>query len=410
MSGGGKPFQVLCVEDEKKLSGDLSNLVPTLDPKRFGQEFNSVIVDPVADQATAEAAVSKAITTGQLYSLVLLDLRYPVRPHEQVDMREYAGLKWLGELRRKLPNALIVVLTAHHHDEYLDIARKAFAAGANDFLPKPTPWAVLRSRIERAWDELDKDLRHQTLQKEATFLLRSHWTRAHMLRALRIAEEHQIVLEGLAADARRLGPQGLRLHQDLTQAGKQLQWNLQRLLDGSRTLNKLIKTENFGAWLWENLAWVDLVLRQYQVRLEWNADKVALWSYLQDLSVIVHELIQNALCGIVAKGAAPDHCITVSISGEDPVVVAVQDSGTGIDPAAIASGKIFEAGHSVWPPEVAKLFEHKGMGLNFVRCIVNQIGGKISVKNVDDTPGQGVRVELSIPQVVEPYVPQADAA
>jgi C4-dicarboxylate-specific signal transduction histidine kinase len=226
-------------------------------------------------------------------------------------------------------------------------------------------------------------------------------------------EQHIAVLSNLASDARWLGADGHDLQEAIVRAGDSLRDRVNQVSNDPRKMSKLEETPNFGQWLKENLAWVDLIFAEHQIRLKWPADAVPLRSYLADLSVVMHELLQNALCGIVAKGEQPDRRICVSITQADPqtVKVVVEDNGCGIMSSVLESGEIFKAEYTAWPPEVSKLLkiEHKGLGLNFVRQIINQIGGRIRVENVGGEEGSGLRVELSVPSIESTALPPGNA-
>lgn len=72
---------------------------------------------------------------GHTYDLVLLDQRMP----------EMEGLEVLRELRRRAPNARIVMITAFGT---IDLAVDAMKAGATDFLRKPFTLETLRGAVE----------------------------------------------------------------------------------------------------------------------------------------------------------------------------------------------------------------------------------------------------------------------
>lgn len=119
-----RPMQrVLIVEDEQHLAEGL----------RFNLEaegFGADIVD------TGEAAIERLVTSGDHpYDLVVLDVMLPGKD----------GFSVVAELREARQYVPVLMLTARGRPE--DVL-KGFAAGADDYLPKPTELAILLARID----------------------------------------------------------------------------------------------------------------------------------------------------------------------------------------------------------------------------------------------------------------------
>jgi two-component system alkaline phosphatase synthesis response regulator PhoP len=115
------PQRVLIVEDEYHLAEGL----------RFNLEaegFQADIVD------TGEAALQRLFDPASHFDLVVLDVMLPRQD----------GFAVVSELRQKRVFVPVLMLTARGRPE--DVL-KGFAAGADDYLTKPTELAILLARI-----------------------------------------------------------------------------------------------------------------------------------------------------------------------------------------------------------------------------------------------------------------------
>jgi DNA-binding response OmpR family regulator len=113
--------RVLIVEDELHLAEGL----------RFNLEaegYNAEVVD------TGEAALARLLGGEKRFDLVVLDVMLPRKN----------GFEVAAELRQARQFVPILMLTARGRPE--DVLR-GFAAGADDYLPKPTELAILLARI-----------------------------------------------------------------------------------------------------------------------------------------------------------------------------------------------------------------------------------------------------------------------
>jgi two-component system, OmpR family, alkaline phosphatase synthesis response regulator PhoP len=113
--------RVLIVEDEHHLAEGL----------RFNLEaegYDAVVVE------TGEAALDRLLGARETFSLVVLDVMLPGRD----------GFEVVGELRAAKQFVPVLMLTARGRPE--DVL-KGFAAGADDYLPKPTELAILLARV-----------------------------------------------------------------------------------------------------------------------------------------------------------------------------------------------------------------------------------------------------------------------
>ena len=115
------PQRVLIVEDEQHLAEGL----------RFNLEAEGYDADVVD---TGEAALSRLSDPAIHIDLVVLDVMLPGKD----------GFSVVSELRAARNFVPVLVLTARGRPE--DVL-KGFAAGADDYLPKPTELAILLARV-----------------------------------------------------------------------------------------------------------------------------------------------------------------------------------------------------------------------------------------------------------------------
>jgi two-component system, OmpR family, alkaline phosphatase synthesis response regulator PhoP len=113
--------RVLIVEDEQHLAEGL----------RFNLEAEGYAAEVVD---TGEAALERLLASGSAFDLVVLDVMLP-----GVD-----GFGVVTQLRDAKQFVPVLMLTARGRPE--DVLR-GFAAGADDYLPKPTELAILLARV-----------------------------------------------------------------------------------------------------------------------------------------------------------------------------------------------------------------------------------------------------------------------
>ena len=115
------PQRVLIVEDEQHLAEGL----------RFNLEAEGYAADVVD---TGEAALERLLGRSDRFDLVVLDVMLPGKD----------GFAVVSELRAARQFVPVLILTARGRPE--DVL-KGFAAGADDYLPKPTELAILLARV-----------------------------------------------------------------------------------------------------------------------------------------------------------------------------------------------------------------------------------------------------------------------
>src|SRR5690348_4560221 len=114
--------RVLVVEDETHLADGL----------RFNLEAEGHSVDVVAD---GEKAVAKLVKQREPFDAVVLDVMLPFRD----------GFSVVAAMREAKNYAPVLMLTARSRPE--DVLR-GFAAGADDYLPKPFELPIFLARLQ----------------------------------------------------------------------------------------------------------------------------------------------------------------------------------------------------------------------------------------------------------------------
>jgi DNA-binding response OmpR family regulator len=112
---------VLIVEDEQHLA----------DVLRFNLEAEGYQADVVD---TGEAALARLLAADASFDLVVLDVMLPGK----------SGFEVVADLRQQRQFVPVLILTARGRPE--DVLQ-GFAAGADDYLPKPTELPILLARI-----------------------------------------------------------------------------------------------------------------------------------------------------------------------------------------------------------------------------------------------------------------------
>ena len=133
----------------------------------------------------------------------------------------------------------------------------------------------------------------------------------------------------------------------------------------------------------------DALLRNVSLSFEAPAERMRVVGDRTQLQQVILNLVLNAFDAVSEK---EDHLREVFISmsaDKDEARVAVRDSGSGIDPAAIRH--IFEPFFSTKPNGM-------GMGLAIARSIVKAHGGQISARR---NPDRGSTFEIMLPALQE---------
>ncbi len=130
----------------------------------------------------------------------------------------------------------------------------------------------------------------------------------------------------------------------------------------------------------------DLQATEKRVKLETRLGGAEGASCSPRLTRVVQNLLQNAIRHTPADG-------TVRVearNGSSRLEVVVEDSGEGIEPAALA--RVFEP---FWRADGARSADGSGLGLALAKRIVESLGGRI---DVESEPAHGSRFSVTLPQ------------
>lgn len=152
-------------------------------------------------------------------------------------------------------------------------------------------------------------------------------------------------------------------------------------IDTTRTLASGLNPPIEGS-LWDTLEWLTVRMQEvHGLSVEMRAvgtnpdtDKA--------LRTLVVRLVRELLFNIV-KHAGVDTATLQVVEREDRLYVAVEDRGTGFDPAILKE-------------------DPGGLGLHSLQRRVKMIGGTVEV---DAAPGEGTRVMLEVPHQLDPTAP-----
>lgn len=173
------PFRILLVDDDTEWSEGFTRKLKNFESEQQLGELgavgcNRLEIRHVTNQDDADGALGEAGPRG--YDLVLLDLDYPEHPGPAVVRQpdsEFQGMRWLPDLRRKLPHAAIVIITSYPYENSLEGAVKAILDHhANDYVPKTTPFDHIAARIKIACQHAREMQKLDVLGKEYQSLSR----------------------------------------------------------------------------------------------------------------------------------------------------------------------------------------------------------------------------------------------
>jgi signal transduction histidine kinase len=390
------PVRVLVVEDNRNWATDLCDdlkvkLGPN-DPDGPGWQMDFKIV---GDQESANRALDDP--TAADYDLVLLDLAYPQTPSTEgspapLDPRQ--GMNWLRDLRKRLPRATILIVSAHVEDfevpELVQAVRHGFA---DDFVNKNAGIREIATRIQVAHE--NSRHRHQAadMAKEYYTILRSFSWRIYAEDIGQLLQETQRRLESVAVQIEHDDPSAI------VSAPSQIRTSIHSARAGFEKLSSLLLLNK------EMRKNVDLaevvrgVLLLYEIQADDNCvdftgsyqdAHVHLTTYASDIKFAVHEVVRNALDAVTCPGRTGQPRGTVHIKVEpkkDGAEVVVRDNGGGFDSAIL--NHLYQPGNTNRPRDT-----YMGIGLYIARRILQAIGGDIQCRNLEDK--QGAEVVLTV--------------
>ncbi len=392
-------FHILYVEDDDDAYETWSDRLLSIDTHRFaGNNRHKPTLERAKNQKEALAKVESSGARG--FDLIVLDLHYPEDAEGEADHTSFAGLKWLPELSQRLPDTTIVVFTAHSIDRSVqDAVTELLQDGLHEFIPKGTSWAEMELRFRFAWKFAHHTRHRQLLQRETAELLRSRVSQIYLYDADRTVTQNINLIESVGAELARMGGEGMDLAERLRGQLKTLGDELKSILRGASGRKSEPKTEeNLSAWLRDSLYWYFSEYRRNNVRLDWRTEPaVTVRSHIDDVRVVVHELLQNALSSIVCSERLDGRTVVSVSRRSHQVEIVVEDNGIGFAEEDLASGRVFARDYSQWPKPEARIVDHQGMGLNVAAVLINNLGGAIKAENVNASDrSQGARVTLTV--------------
>jgi len=132
----------------------------------------------------------------------------------------------------------------------------------------------------------------------------------------------------------------------------------------------------------------DSVLRNVSLAFEPPAERIRLSGDRIQLQQVILNLVLNAFDAVSENEDLREVSVSMS-ANKDEVMVAVRDSGNGIDP--VATEHIFEPFFTTKPKGM-------GMGLAIARSIIKAHGGQISARRNQD---RGSTFEIVLPALQE---------
>lgn len=397
-------FRILLVEDDDGFYASRVALLERYDPSKLDSRFAKATHDRATSQEEADSLLAKNETIP--YHLVFLDLRYPLKDGNDAAVEPYQGLLWLPELRRRLPSALIVIVSAHGHEKNFRYVAEALHLGADDFLDKDHLWDEVEIRIQASWRALRHRHERDRLQVATLELLRTRAAQVHLLEAAEVVDTHVHSVNRFAGELAQSGLENAELAEELRGLAGQLASRLSQILRQAVSKHSSeTSVSDVGEWLRDRLSWYFPQCRAHGVELDWvDGATLRITSYFDDLIVVIHELLQNALCAAVEgnrrNGTKGKVQVAVALShasnATGGVSISIRDNGLGFDASDLAAKRVFEKGYSRWT-EAARLVEHGGLGLGIARQLIDNLGGSLEAQNAGD--GLGAVVTIHVPDL-----------
>jgi signal transduction histidine kinase len=388
-------FRVLLVEDNLTWARNLRQNLDTVTVKELtGIEYDNKmpLIDHVADQKAASAAVAKA-EPGD-YDLILLDLMYPESPENEVDEEgdgPFQGMKWLPELRRLQPHAAIVILTSYPGRTLDNVVKAIRDHHANDFLPKTAPFPELVTRIRFACERLRQRRVLTLLESEYRVLRRSHAARTYAEDVDRLLGQTKTSLFRIAQQIESRDPVAIQ------ETPEKIRAECRSLRQEFLSLSKLLHHGHEPCRHVDVVELVRQVLTLYELQAEEAGARIvepdrrqSIWlnTYESDLRIAMHEVVSNAIDALrESQRNTLERQLTVTVSpGDDECVIVVADNGDGISDDVL--NRLGEAGVSTRNDG-----RHQGIGVHIAQRMMEAIGGSFHPCN---RPEGGAEVRLTV--------------
>lgn len=303
-----------------------------------------------------------------------------------------SGLEVVSRIREIDPLVLVIVITGY---ATVETAVDAMKEGAYDFLPKPFTPDELRIIVERGLEHRRLRLAARASELEREMLKRRFLSFvSHQLRTPLVAIHQYLDVMRRLGDAPGAAEKRADWIDRCLARTSELQeliddWLTLSRLEGGRTMAREIRPVEVGPVVETVVRSYEEMARQEGVELSVDLPEPGPVARADRncLSVLVDNLVTNAI-----KYNRPGGSVEVSarLVGEE-VVVAVRDTGVGIEPAV--RERLFDEFYRV-REDAPGAPKGTGLGLPICRRIVGELGGAIEVES---EPGAGSTFRVRLP-------------
>lgn len=373
-------LKILVVDDEPGIRSGVSRILSrfTVDYPFMDEQIGFEVIEAETGEIGLEIIEREHI------DVVLLDNKLP----------GIQGIDLLELIKQRQPDTLITMITSHAS---LDVAIKATAIGAYDFVPKPFTPQELKSSLENITKHLFLKRMTSKLQKEGK-QIRFQFLQvlSHELKAPINAIEGylQMILQ------KQFG-NDIDGYQEITKRSierlKGMRGLIMDLLDLTRfETGKVPSTPQQIDIRALATAAIDLhkpyaIQKDVSIRLHIDCD-VCLYGISDEIEIIFNNLISNAV-----KYNKPGGRVDISIACNGTAVTMVfEDNGIGIPGDQVQH--LFKEFFRI-KNEETKGIQGSGLGLSIVKKIVDMYKGVIDVAS---KAGEGTTFTVTLPLPVKP--------
>lgn len=357
--------RILVVDDEEGPRQSLKMI--------FSDDYNVTLA------ASGEEAVELA--QNQPFDVVITDIR----------MRGISGIDVLREVKKVDRHTEVVILTAF---ETLDTARQAISLGASEYLKKPFNLDHIKKVVDRCYENY-----LSTSQQD--YMLQSQLNAAKRNFLQIVSHELNTPVNGILGFIDLLSDTPLNTEQQqyvktIRDCGIKCFEHFQDI----QTYAKVTMSETELSYGYFNPA---TMIIQMVNELE-HAAKIPLKYKLSqnlpqfvsgpehEIRLVLIKIIHNALKFTQFGGVFVD--LSSEQISDDSVFLKyrIVDSGPGIDPETLKSGKIF-APFTQADTSLSRPHEGLGLGLALCKTLCDRMGGKLEVES---EVGKGTRFQFSV--------------
>ena len=346
------------------------------------QSLNMIFSDEFEVTVAASGEEAVQLSAEAPFNVVITDIR----------MRGMSGIDVLRELKKLDPNTEVIVLTAY---ETLDSARQAISLGASEYLKKPFDLEHIQSVVHRCYEnylfttQQEAVIRKDVNAAKTNFLeIVSHELNTPMNGILGFIElledtemsEEQVDYVGMIRDC---SLKYFEHVQDILTYAKLTMSDGEISSGGFNPATVLIKVTNEA----EPPEGVALELDMEESLPEHVGGPE------QEIRIILRKLLQNAL---KFTGSGEVRLGVRAYSGDDGcrrLAFSVSDTGPGIDPELVESGRLFDP-FSQGDSTSKRAYDGLGLGLSLCKRLCDRIGSELDVSS---EPGEGSVFSFTVP-------------